>query len=115
MEQLFQCKGTRYQLTSGLGALGRISAYFRTVESQGHGTLHLYLLIWLYNTPSHDEMSELLKLEDFCSQIVSYIRANLQAYVPGLESADSVKGILHDSEADCLQLAAQSIFTYIPG
>ena len=29
------------------GVLGPVKAYFGTVESQGRGSLHLHLLIWL--------------------------------------------------------------------
>jgi hypothetical protein len=75
-----------------------VSAYFGTVESQGRGTLHLHLLIWLYNTPNADELMDLLKSEPFRARIVAYIRANLRAYVPGLESAQSIKEIPRDSE-----------------
>jgi hypothetical protein len=98
MEHLFQCKSSKYQFTSSLGALGHISAYFGTVESQGRGTLHLHLLVWLENTPSPDEMSELLKTQRFRNQIISYINTNLRAYLPGLESAESVKSIPRDPE-----------------
>lgn len=92
-ETLFQIKSTKYQVKSGMGILGRVAAYFGTVESQGRGTLHLHLLIWLKHAPTSDEISELLKSEEFRARIIVYIRANLRAYLPGLESAESVKQI----------------------
>ena len=79
-----------------MGILGYVSAYFGTVESQGHGTLHLHLLIWLKHAPSFDEIHELLQSEEFHAHIVAYIQANLHAYLPGLESAKSVKHIHWD-------------------
>lgn len=91
LETLFQVKITPNQVKSQMGILGFVSAYFWTVESQGCGTLHLHLLIWLKHAPSADEMHELLLSEEFCAHIVAYIHANLQAYLPGLESANSVK------------------------
>ena len=48
-----------------MGILGYVTAYFGTVESQGWGTLHLHLLIWLKHAPTSDEISELLKSEEF--------------------------------------------------
>ena len=93
LETLFQIKVTSHQVKSKMGVLGRVAAYFGTVESQGRGTLHLHLLIWLKHAPSADEMIELLKTEEFRGRIVKYIRANLRAYIQGLESAESIKQI----------------------
>jgi len=81
-----------------MGTLGRVAAYFGTVESQGRGTLHLHLLIWLEHTPSPDEMAVLLQSPDFRDRVRSYIQANLRAYVCGLESADSVKSVPRETE-----------------
>ena len=91
LETLFQVKVTPNQVKSQMGILGFVSAYFGTVESQNRGTLHLHLLIWLKHAPSSDEMCELLRSEAFRARIVAYIRANLRAYLPGLESAQSIK------------------------
>jgi hypothetical protein len=93
LETLFQVKVSQHQVKSDMGILGRVAAYFGVVESQGRATLHLHLLIILKHAPSPDEMVECLKSEEFRQRIVSYIRANLRAYLPGLESAESVKKI----------------------
>jgi len=98
LENLFQVKPTPYKVKSGTGIFGSVSAYFGTVESQGRGTLHLHLLVWLKHTPSADELSNLLKSDDFRERICAFIRANLHAYVPGLESADSIKDIPKNNE-----------------
>lgn len=95
-ETLFQIKVTSHRVQSKMGILGYVSAYFGTVESQGRGTLHLHLLIWLKHAPSFDEIRELLQSEEFRARIVAYIQANLRAYLPGLESAESVKRIHQD-------------------
>jgi hypothetical protein len=81
-----------------MGILGRVSAYFGTVESQGRAALHLHLLLWLMHTPSAEQMQQLLQGADFRDRIVQYIRANLRAYVPGLESKASIKALptIHD-------------------
>lgn len=93
LETLFQIKVVVHQVQSTMGILGRVAAYFSTVESQGRATLHLHLLLYLMHAPSPDEMLELLKTEAFRERIVAYIRANLRAYLPGLESAESIKTI----------------------
>src|ERR1700722_1536318 len=59
-ETLLQIKVTDFHVTSQMGILGVISAYFGTVESQGWGTLHLHLLLWLKNVPSYDEILVLI-------------------------------------------------------
>ena len=81
-----------------MGILGQINGYYAIVESQGCGTLHLHLLLWMKNTPSGDEIVELLKSEDFREHIVAYIKANLRAYLPGLETAKTVKQIPLEKE-----------------
>jgi hypothetical protein len=93
IETLFQVKCTKFKVKSEMGILGLVSVYFGTVESQGHGTLHLHLLIWFKNALSFDQMTKFLKSEEFHAQIVAYIWANLQTYLPSLESAKSVKQI----------------------
>jgi hypothetical protein len=93
LETLFQVKVVGHQVKSRVGILGRVSAYFCTVECQQRGTLHMHGLAWLANSPTADEMEELLKSAEFRDRIVAYIKANLRAYVPGLDSAESVKAI----------------------
>ena len=98
LETLFGVKVTPQQLKSGMGVFGRVAAYFGVVESQGRGTLHLHLLIWLKHVPSSEEMSALLKTEEFRARVVAFIRANIRAYAPGFEDGDSVKKLPHDNE-----------------
>ena len=76
----------------------KIEGYMSVSDEEAHqrGTLHLHLFIWLKHTPSFDEICELLQSKEFCARIVAYIQANLCAYLPGLESAESVKHIHRD-------------------
>ena len=98
LETLFQVKVTPAQVKSGMGVFGRVAAYFGTVESQGRGTLHLHLLVWLKHVPSPDEIVALLKTEEFRNRILAYLRANFRAYLPGLESAESIARLPHNNE-----------------
>ena len=98
LETLFQIKVTQFKVKSGKGILGRVAAYFGTVESQGRGTLHLHLLIWLEDTPSSDELLLLLKSEEFCAKMVAFIRANIRSNLPGLETIESIRSIPKESD-----------------
>jgi hypothetical protein len=90
---LFGVKRTKFQVRSEKGIFGHIAAYFGVVESQGRGTLHLHILLWLMNSPSIAEIFELLKTEEFRSKVTEFIRTNIKGYAPGFESADTVKAI----------------------
>lgn len=90
---LFGVEVTPYQVKSLVGVFGHIKSYFGTVKSQVCGSLHLHLLAWLQNTPPANEMEQALKSEDFKEGVRKFISANFRAYLPGLESAESVKAI----------------------
>lgn len=68
------------------------------MESQGRGTLHLHILLWLENAPTAEEMVEKLKSTEFRNKVAEFIKQNLRAYLPGLESADTVKAIPREKE-----------------
>jgi len=61
------------QVTSELGILGRVTAYFGVVEAQGRGTLHLHMLMWLAGTPDSEAMEAALQTESFHENICLYI------------------------------------------
>ena len=44
----------------GRGLLGKCTAYYGTVETQGRGTLHCHMLIWLYGHPSPQQMRDMM-------------------------------------------------------
>jgi len=95
---LFQVETTGFQVKSKMGVLGRVAAYFGTVESQGRGSLHLHLLLWLMYAPTADEIHKFLKTEEFRQRVVAYIHANLRAYVPGLDSREDAKKLPNETE-----------------
>ena len=80
------------------GIFGHLSAYFGVIKSQGHGTLHLHILLWLQNDPSLSKMHKLLKAEDFHMKVKEFIKANIWAYLPGIETQDSMKALLNEVE-----------------
>nr|VWO93936.1 Vacuolar protein sorting-associated protein 4 [Ganoderma boninense] len=98
LETLFQVKVTSFSVKAKKGVLGMVSAYVGSIESQGRGTLHLHMLLWLANTPTSTELEALFKTAEFRSRVVAFIKANLRAYLPGLESADTVRGIPKEKE-----------------
>ena len=96
LETLFGIKVTPYQIHSGKGIYGHVAAYFGAVESQGHGSLHLHLILWLKNVPTGDEILELLKSEEFHEHVKAFLCANVHACAAGLETAKAVKKIPND-------------------
>ena len=98
LETLFNVKVEGNKLKAKMGVLGRVAAYYGAVESQGRGTLHLHILIWLKDVPSADELPGLFENEDFQNRVKEYIQANIRSYLPGLESAQTIQSIPNDKE-----------------
>ncbi|KIJ21317.1 hypothetical protein PAXINDRAFT_151862 [Paxillus involutus ATCC 200175] len=86
------------RIKSRPGIFGRVSAYFGLVESQGRGSLHLHLLLWLHNAPPMEEIERLLKEDEFRQCIKAFINANICAYLPGFNSVKSIKEIPNEVE-----------------
>ncbi len=55
------------------GVLGPAKAYFGTVESQGRGSLHLHLLIWLNHNYTPMQLKEQIQQEDFRTKLLEYL------------------------------------------
>lgn len=55
------------------GILGPIKAYFGTVESQGRGSLHLHILLWLDHDLSPAHLKEAVKDEQFRKDLLTYL------------------------------------------
>lgn len=55
------------------GVLGPIKAYFGTVESQGRGSLHLHMLIWIDHDLKPANMKEKIQNRDFCEKLIAYL------------------------------------------
>lgn len=82
------------------GVLGPIKAYFGTVESQGRGSLHLHLLIWLDHDMKPADMKEKIQNADF--------REKLQAYLE-----DIIKEDLNEFKDKVVQEHSNSIKSFI--
>ena len=41
--------------TDSSGVYGKMAGYYGTVEQQGHLTLHLHMLLWIWGTCSPEE------------------------------------------------------------
>ncbi|CAF4308423.1 unnamed protein product [Rotaria sp. Silwood2] len=55
------------------GVLGPVKAYFGTVESQGPGSLHLHLLIWLDHDMKPADMKEKIQDATFRNKLKAYL------------------------------------------
>lgn len=98
LETLFGVDASGFRVKSRAGIFGHVSAYFGTVESQNRGSLHLHMLIWLKDAPTADEMREMLKSEAFREKVKTFIKANLRAHIPDLNSVQDLKRIPNETE-----------------
>lgn len=99
LEKLFGIRVGKGKVTSEMGLLGQVSAYFGVVEAQGRGTLHLHMFLWLEDSPSSDEMLHLLENDDeFREKIQKYIAATIQADVPGLSTKEDIQAMPREAD-----------------
>ena len=81
--------------------LGPIKAYFGTVESQGRGSLHLHLLIWLDHEMKPSDMKDKVHDSDFREKLKAYlediIKEDLDQFKDKVvhESSDGKENIFH--------------------
>ncbi|CAF1466427.1 unnamed protein product [Adineta steineri] len=55
------------------GVVGPVKAYFGTVESQGRGSLHLHLLIWLNHDLKPTDMKNKIQDPSFRENLIAYL------------------------------------------
>ncbi|KAI6143859.1 hypothetical protein EDD17DRAFT_1795140 [Pisolithus thermaeus] len=96
LETLFGIHIVPHWALSHKGIFGHVNAYFGVVESQGWGSLHLHMLLWLMDAPMMEEMEVLLTQENFQEQVHAFIQANIWAYLPGLETVESIRNIANE-------------------
>jgi len=68
--------------SSQVGVLGKVKEYYGTVETQGRGTLHLHMLIWLDDFPSTSELDLLIKSPEFLLKFENYLDFIVKASIP---------------------------------
>ena len=59
-----------------IGILGRVRSYYATIETQGRGTLHAHMLVWLHDLPPPSEIER-----RFTSPEFTFWRHNLVRFV----------------------------------
>ena len=60
-------------MIAGEKVLGPVKDYFGTVESQGRGSLHLHMLIWLDHDYTPAQLREKIKDEEFRNDLKDYL------------------------------------------
>ena len=55
------------------GILGEVKAYYGIIETQGRGSLHLHLLLWLNTKFSFEEYTQLLYSRTFNTKLLEYL------------------------------------------
>lgn len=89
---------TQRRIYRSKGIFGVVNAYIGMVESQGQGTLHLHILIWLKGSPTAEEIQTLLKNIDFREKVKRFIHQNFRAYHDLLSSEQAITGFSSDPE-----------------
>jgi hypothetical protein len=98
LETLLGVEVTDFKVKTKMGIFGHVNSYIGTVESQGRGTLHFHLLVWLRDAPSADEMRVLLRTKEFCQKVSAYIEVNMYGHLPGMSTAEEVFAIPCEKE-----------------
>ena len=75
------------------GLYSKISAYYGTVEQQGHLTLHLHLLLWINNSMSPQEIWDKLLNND------SEFQKSLLLYLENAHVGEFLTGTMEDINA----------------
>ena len=78
------------------GVLGPAKAYFGTVESQGRGSLHLHLLIWLNHEFTPAQLKEQIQQEDFREKLLKYLEDIIK------EDLDQFQGSICGTVTSCI-------------
>ena len=69
------------------GVFGPIKSYYGTVESQGRGSLHLHMLLWLNDTPSPARLREAIKSETYRRRLIDYLEDIIKEDVSWINSS----------------------------
>ncbi|KAJ8473599.1 hypothetical protein ONZ45_g16233 [Pleurotus djamor] len=65
------------------GVMGRTKAYYGCVETQGRGTLHCHMLVWIEGAFSPDELKrKVISDPDFAAQVIRYLEDLIQNETP---------------------------------
>ena len=99
LRTLLGIDSTGKRVKAEMGILGRLSAYFGVVEAQGRGSLHVHMLLWLQNTPTTQEMQDLLRTTHFREKLSTFLDKNVRAHLDGMASAEDIDAIVRDAEA----------------
>ena len=69
---------------NNIGVLGRASGYYGTVETQGRGSLHLHILVWIHGSKNPDEMASSLldPTSSFSEDMKDYLRSVISEQFP---------------------------------
>ena len=98
MEKLFGVTTSTSSISSNMGVAGKLSAYFGTMESQGCGSLHLHLLLFLEGSPSPQRIQELLQESTFCDKVTHFLHSTIYAEIPGLHTKEDLHHIPNNVE-----------------
>lgn len=98
------------------GVLGVVKAYFGCVESQGRGTLHCHMLVWLEGGLNPNQIRDRVLKDgeaEFCERLLAYLDDSISTEIPKDPDADLVvPSTLHHP---CSVRGIDSVFGINPG
>ena len=97
-ESLFGVSSNSSTISVEPGVAGKVSAFFGTVESQGRGSLHLHLLVYLEGSPSPQRMQSLLEQSAFREKVARFMQLVIHAEIPGLSCKEDLQEIPNEVE-----------------
>ena len=75
------------------GILGPIKAYFGTVESQGRGSLHLHMLIWLDHDMRPADLKENIQDDHFREKLKAYLEDIIKEDLDDFKEKQAFEGL----------------------
>ena len=67
------------------GLFSACNAYYGTLEAQGHGTLHCYMLVWVHGSlPPQKLRDRILANENFKDTIFVWLESIIKCELPGM-------------------------------
>ena len=86
------------------GILGKVRAYYGTVEAQGRGTLHCHMMVWVEGGLHPDEMKNRLADDEFRNRLFTFLDDTISTELPAEPATPSsdyhpctVRGPLSDT------------------
>lgn len=83
-ERLLGVTVHRSSISTRMGVLGMLAAYFASKETQGRGGLHGHSALWQEGTPAASRLENMFKDAEFRSRVTCFLEKTMSAYLEGV-------------------------------